>query len=190
MTLRAVLIAHAPTAATASAAFPQDEKLDEKGRMKTAALAGHLRYGGRITFAPERRARETAMALGLTGVAVPELKDCGYGLWAGRSISDLHAKDPRDLANWLSDPHFRPPGGETVAELVGRIAAWLDRQAKEAGRIIAVTHPAVLRAAVLHAIGAPPGAFWRISVAPLSEVRLSHEGGQWQLQSVGSLDAA
>jgi broad specificity phosphatase PhoE len=176
MTLRAVLIAHAPTGATASAAFPQDEKLDERGRMKAAALAAPLRYGGRIFFAPERRTRETAAALGLAGVAEPALRDCGYGLWAGRSIADLHAKDPRALASWLSDPQFRPPGGESMTELVARVGAWLDLQAKDDGRIIGVTHPAVLRGAVLHAVGAPPEAFWRITAAPLSEARLAHDG--------------
>ena len=189
MTLRAVLIAHAPTAATASAAFPQDEKLDERGRMKAAALAGHMRYGGRIYFAPERRTRETAAALGLAGGVEVALGECAYGLWAGRSIAGLHTKDSQALAAWLSDPLFRPPGGESIAELVSRIAAWLDLQARGEGRLIAVTHPAVLRAAALHAIGAPLEAFWRLAVAPLSELRITYEAGKWQLQSLGSLDS-
>jgi broad specificity phosphatase PhoE len=156
--------------------------------MKAAALAANIRYGGRIFFAPERRARETAAALGLAGVAEPALRDCSYGLWAGRSIGDLQAKDPQGLAAWLSDPQFRPPGGESMAELAARIGGWLDLQARDDGRIIAVTHPAVLRAAVLHAVGAPFEAFWRIAAAPLSEARLTYDGQQWQLQSLGSLD--
>nr|BFE80044.1 hypothetical protein GCM10020093_026450 [Planobispora longispora] len=49
------------------------------------------------------------------------------------------------------------------------------------GRTVAVTHPAVVRAAVVHALGAPARSFWRVDVAPLARVSLTGRGGRWRL---------
>ncbi|OOL28057.1 histidine phosphatase, partial [Rhodococcus rhodochrous] len=50
------------------------------------------------------------------------------------------------------------------------------------GRVVAVTHPAVIRAATVHAFGAPAAGFWRIDVRPLAQVRLHGRGGRWSLR--------
>jgi broad specificity phosphatase PhoE len=48
-----------------------------------------------------------------------------------------------------------------------------------------ITHAAVIRAAIVHAIEATPQSFWRIDVAPLSCTRLSGTNGRWNLVSTG-----
>ena len=53
------------------------------------------------------------------------------------------------------------------------------------GRVVAVTHPAVIRAAIVHALGAPPASLWRIDVEPLSLTRLHHGSGGWSLRQRG-----
>jgi broad specificity phosphatase PhoE len=53
---------------------------------------------------------------------------------------------------------------------------------------VAITHPAVVRAAIVHALGAPPAAFWRIDVAPLSRTDLSGRDGRWNLRGIGRPD--
>ena len=55
------------------------------------------------------------------------------------------------------------------------------------GRVLALTHPAVMRAALIHALGASATAFWRIDVAPLSRLILSRHGGSWRLQALEKL---
>ncbi len=51
-----------------------------------------------------------------------------------------------------------------------------------AGLAIAVTHPAVIRAATGYALGAGPRSFWRIDVRPLARVRLHGRSGRWSLR--------
>lgn len=185
MAVRLVLVAHAATAASREARFPGDEPLDERGAHAAAAADGALR---RVTAAyrgPEERCRQTATALGLDAVADPALADLDVGAWRGRTLTELAADHPVDLRAWLTDPRAAPHGGESVAELVARVAHWLDEFAAEAARIAAVTHPAVIRAAVLHTLGAPPECFWRLDAAPLSQTWLTHDGRRWQLRETG-----
>ncbi|WP_165614143.1 histidine phosphatase family protein, partial [Mycolicibacterium holsaticum] len=51
------------------------------------------------------------------------------------------------------------------------------------GRLVAVTHPAVVRAAVLTALEAPPKSFWRIDIAPVSRTVMHYRGHAWTLRS-------
>jgi broad specificity phosphatase PhoE len=59
------------------------------------------------------------------------------------------------------------------------VAAWLDRQAVQSGRVVAITHGGVVKAAVVHALGAPLEAFWRIDAVPLCAAELHAHEGQW-----------
>ena len=47
--------------------------------------------------------------------------------------------------------------------------------------MVAITHGGVVKAAVVHALGAPIAAFWQIDVAPLSITELHAHGGRWTL---------
>lgn len=129
---------------------------------------------------PETRCRETAEALGLDAVADPALADLDLAAWRGRPLPEV---PPEALQAWMTDPHAAPHGGETLADLLIRVPRWLSDL--PGGRIAAVTHPAVIRAAVLYVLGAPPASFWRIDIAPLSQTRLSRHGGRWQLNETG-----
>jgi broad specificity phosphatase PhoE len=66
------------------------------------------------------------------------------------------------------------------------VGAWLDAQAGQAGRAIAVTHAGVVKAAVVHALGAPAAAFWRVDVAPLAVTELHAHDGRWTLTRVNA----
>ena len=96
----------------------------------------------------------------------------------------MQAAEPDAAAAWLSDPDARPHGGETLHELADRVGAWLDTQAALGGRALVITHAPVVRAAVVHALGAPPAAFWRIDVPPLAITELHGRGGRWTLARV------
>ena len=76
-----------------------------------------------------------------------------------------------------------------MADLLKRVAAWLDTQSRAERKVVAVTHATVVRAAVVHAIQATPPSFWRIDIAPLSVTTLSGNGGRWTLSSIGMLQA-
>ena len=184
MTLRITWLAHGATAATRRVCFPRDEPIEEKAREATARLKESLTRSDRVLIAPERRTQETAAALGLSGTSEPLLRDCDHGRWAGCALAELEAREPQALAAWLKDPDAAPHGGESVADVIRRIARWSDSRGE--GRILAVTHPTVIRAALIHAMGAPASSFWRVDVAPLSHLVLSRQGANWRVQALVS----
>jgi broad specificity phosphatase PhoE len=47
-----------------------------------------------------------------------------------------------------------------------------------------VTHPAVIRAAIVHAIEATPATFWHLDIGPLSQAWLRSNGARWALRSL------
>jgi broad specificity phosphatase PhoE len=178
--LRLLLVSHASTEALRTARFPADEPLNEAGQKAVrgaAWLSAHRRVA-----APELRARETASALGLEAHIEPELRDLDYGRWRGLSMDDVPVAE---LSAWLSDPATRAHGGETIVELIARVRAWLDSVATGGEDTLGVTHPAVVRAALIVTLAAPAQSFWRIDVAPLTVTRLHCRGGAWTLRSTG-----
>jgi broad specificity phosphatase PhoE len=177
-----LLVRHAPTSATRAASFPADEALDARGRAAAGRLAATLPARADALTSPARSCRETADAAGLEAARVEAaLADVDYGAWAGRTLDDVQVGEPDAAAAWVSDPDARPHGGETLRELAGRVEAWLATQAALEGRAVAITHAAVVRAAVVHALGAPPAAFWRIDVPPLAVTELHARSGRWTL---------
>src|SRR4051794_31949672 len=175
---RLLLLRHAPTAATRAAAFGADEPVDAQGLAAAARLAGALPRGAEVLCSPALRCRQTVAAAGLDAAVVVEraLAECDFGAWAGRTLAEV---DRGDAALWMADADARPHGGESLRAFVRRVAAWLDAQAGLAGRAIAVTHGGVVKAAVVHALGAPLEAFWRIDAAPLGVTELHAHGGRW-----------
>jgi broad specificity phosphatase PhoE len=185
VTVRLVLVSHAATAATREYRFPADEPLDAPGAAAAAAAHGALRRVDTAYRGPEARCRQTAGALGLDTTADPPLADLDVGAWRGRTLTDLEADRPADLRAWLTDPAAAPHGGESLAGLIERAANWLDGLPAGPARIAAITHPAVIRAAVLHVLGAPPAGFWRLDTVPLSQTWLSRHAGRWRLRETG-----
>ncbi|MGE0220924.1 histidine phosphatase family protein [Mycolicibacterium sp.] len=176
--VRLTLVATAMTDAMAAGRFPTDEPLSAVGR-RQAATAGE-NPSGRGLCAPELRARQTAELLGLRADVEPALADLDSGAWRGSDLTELA---PEQVARWLSDPAAAPHGGESVVDLVDRVGRWLDSVTDQRTRVVAVTHPAVIRAAVLLALDAPPKSFWRIDIAPVSRTTLHHRGQAWTLRS-------
>lgn len=181
MTSRVVLIRHAATAATRRAAFPDDDLIE------TMPEPVALRADVCLT-APETSCCQTAKALGLTATVEDALRDCDYGDWHGHTLDEVTAAEPIAVTQWLTDPSAAPHGGESTLDLLGRVAAWLDGLPRGHHRIVAVTHAAVIKAAVVHAILATPQSFWRIDVPPLSRTVLSGHPGQWTLRTLASAE--
>jgi broad specificity phosphatase PhoE len=185
---RLLLLRHAPTAATRAAAFGADEPVDARGLQAASALRAGLPTGWDVLCSPALRCVQTAEAAGLgSAVVEPALAECNFGAWAGRALADI---DEADAALWMTDPDARPHGGESLALFAARVAGWLDGQARLVGRAVAVTHGGVVKAAVVHALGAPLDAFWRVDAAPLSLTELHAHAGRWTVARVNAGAAA
>lgn len=188
MPARFSLICHGATAATRAAAFPLDEPLEAHAMERAAALRGALRRADRILVSPALRARQTAEALGLAASVDPLLRDGDHGRWNGRGIGEIQAEDPEGVLAWRTDPEAAPHGGESLAAVMRRAAAWLDGQGRASGHVVAVTHAAVIRAAILFAVGAPAAAFWHLDVGPLSLTDLRFDAARWTWRATSPTD--
>ena len=177
--VRLTLVSHAMTDAMAAGRFPTDEPLNSVGHRQVDTSI-ELGVVERAYCGPEKRTRQTAELLGLQASVDNRLTDLDCGRWRGDLLSGA---SPGELAIWLTDPTRAPHGGETVVELVDRVRAWLEALTAQRGRVIAVTHPAVVRAAILVALDAPPKSFWRIDIAPASRTVMHFRGHAWTLRS-------
>jgi len=184
--VRLTLVSHAMTDAMATERFPADESLNDIGRRQAGAAArpGINGFGSHHLAGPEHRARQTAQLLGLRAVPEPRLADLDCGCWSGKT---LRAIGPADLQVWLTEPHRAPHGGESIVDLMERVAGWLASLTEktlpdDTLRTVAVTHPAVIRAVILLALDIPPKSFWRIDIAPVSRTELHFRDECWTLR--------
>ncbi|MGI8845139.1 MAG: histidine phosphatase family protein [Thermoleophilaceae bacterium] len=182
---RLLLLRHATTPAVRRSAFPLDEPLDAAGEASASALHGRLGRGDALS-SPALRARATATAAGLDAVAEPALAECDFGSWAGRTLAEVWESEPADAEAWMTDPGAAPHGGESLLALLERIGRWLDSQAARDGRCVAITHGGVVKAAVVHALGADPLAFWRVDATPLHVTELHGRDGRWTLAAANA----
>nr|WP_090279696.1 histidine phosphatase family protein [Mycolicibacterium komanii]CRL75733.1 phosphoglycerate mutase [Mycolicibacterium komanii] len=177
--VRLTLVSHALTDAMSAGRFPTDEPLNSVGHRQVDASID-LGVVDAAVCGPEKRTRQTAELLGLQAEVDARLADLDCGRWRGDVLGGVQ---PADLAIWLTDPAQAPHGGESVVDLVDRVRDWMDSVANRRSRLIAVTHPAVIRAAILVALDAPPKSFWRIDVAPASRTVMHFRGHAWTLRA-------
>ncbi|MFI1396685.1 histidine phosphatase family protein [Streptomyces sp. NPDC020681] len=186
MSVRITLVAAARSSPKLAERFDDDRPLDQTGwhEVQFAAHAlvplnvADLRY-----CSPTARSRATADALGFAPIAQPALRDCDMGRWRGFTLSEVAAVEPAAVDAWLADPRSTPHGGESLLAFISRIGGWLDtRPAEDGGTIVAVAEPAVVRAALVYALKAPPSSYWNVDVRPLSTVTLLGTAGRWSLR--------
>ncbi|MBA2125465.1 histidine phosphatase family protein [Hyphomicrobium methylovorum] len=185
MSLRLTLVCAASTPSLRAPAFPRDDEgLDDRGLQDATSLRQNFTKAASALSSPMRRALDTAAAIGLAATVEPRLQDVDLGRWAGRALAEIQTAEPEALVEWLSDPAANPHGGESMETVCSRVADWMADVASGRGRVVAVTHPAVMRAAIVTAIEAGPASCRRIDIAPLSIVELSYFGGRWVLQAL------
>lgn len=177
--VRLSLVSHAMTDAMAAGRFPTDEPLNSVGHRQVDASL-ELGVTEQAYCGPEKRTRQTAELLGLHAEIDTRLADLDCGRWRGDFLGRVESAD---LAIWLTDPTRAPHGGESVVDLVERVRGWMESLTADRARLVAVTHPAVIRAAILIALDAPPKSFWRIDIAPVSRTVMHFRGHAWTLRS-------
>jgi probable phosphomutase (TIGR03848 family) len=147
--------------------------LSREGSAQAEHLAERLASAriAAIYVSPRERATETAaplaQRLGLAPRIETALDEFDFGEWAGRSFEALEAEPLWPPFNRLRSV-TRPPGGETMLEVQARVVAFLDGcRGKHPGETVAViSHGDVLKAALLHYLGAPIDHFLRFEIEP------------------------
>lgn len=155
--MRISLIRHGPTAWNAEKRVQGsiDIPLSEEGRARMARLAPPAGFESARPFSsPKLRARQTAELLGLVDPTLDgRLVEQNWGDWEGLTRAEMLERDGPDAFTRAGlGLAFRPPGGESTAEVHARLAGFF-RDVAVGGDAVAVTHMGVLRAAYALATG-------------------------------------
>ena len=158
-----------------------------------AALANRLPQPANWLVTPLQRTRRTAEAIFRAGypraawTVVPHLIEQDLGDWQGLPHAELPAKLALPAhAFWPLAGEERPPGGESMSEVISRVGPILEQLAeKHAGEdVVAVSHGGTIRAAVAHALAIKPDNALHLSVQNLSLTRLERHAQGWRVVSV------
>jgi probable phosphoglycerate mutase len=175
-----VLVRHGETEGNAAGELlgRRESPLTTRGRTDAAALRSALGPVGRVVSSPLARARDTAAAL---DVGVPVEIDArwvevDYGELEGHALRTV----PEELwVRWRADPDFRPPGGESLAEVGVRVRGACDELFARPGEgaraerdVVVVSHVSPIKAAVAWALGAGDQVVWRLYLATASITRI------------------
>lgn len=139
-----------------------DVPLDELGRRQASALAGVPALSGasRVVCSPLARAFDTAACLGPPVTVDDRWIEIDYGIYDGLEVSAA----PELWKGWDADLEFRPPKGESLAELGRRVRAACADLWEEAAQtdVVVVSHVSPIKAAVAWALGLGDEAQWRM----------------------------
>ncbi len=165
------LVRHGGTAATRAGRLPLDEPAEHAPQLPPRA---------EVRTSPALRCQ-------VDGATVePGLGPWDLGRWAGRSFGELFVEDAEAALTWRSDPSWAGHGGESLAQLSLRVGALLGRWHGNPGRLVAVTHGAVIQCAVAHALRMPLLSVWDLDVSPGSLTELHARAGGWRVSRVNA----
>ena len=178
-----LLVRHGRTAANASGRLlgRADPPLDDTGLAQADAAAEAVATwsGTRtplVVSSPLMRTMQTAQVIAAaTGVVVQvdhRLVELDYGELDGTRLADVPAAT---WAAWQADVGFRPPDGETLAELGSRVREACDDWAQAStveGPVVLVSHVSPIKAAVAWALGVGDEISWRtqLDTASIGEI--------------------
>jgi alpha-ribazole phosphatase len=167
----------------------------EQGSMYRA-LARRLPLSAVWLVSPLTRTHRTAEAIFAAGyprtepIVEPDLIEQSAGDWQGLTHAELPARLslPRH-AFWPLAGQERPPGGESMADVITRTGRALERCAVTyRGRdVVAVTHGGTIRAAIAHALQVDPDHALNLSIQNLSLTRVERHPEGWRVGCVNEL---
>ncbi|MFJ9031052.1 histidine phosphatase family protein [Streptomyces sp. NPDC102274] len=148
-----------------------DIDLTPRGLVQAEALGVWAAGAGldAIVTSPLSRARRTAepavRLTGLEAVVEPDLLEVDFGIAEGRTIAELEATHPREVAAFRGDPAAHPlPDGEDPAAAAARGAEALLRLADthRGERVLTVAHNTLFRLVLCRLLGIPGSEYRRV----------------------------
>ncbi|HXT78046.1 MAG TPA: histidine phosphatase family protein [Acetobacteraceae bacterium] len=160
------------------------------------ALADRLPQPAIWKVTPLARTRRTAEAIFAAGYPRTDLQEerrlieQSLGEWQGLPHAELPARLTKPKhAFWPLGGRERPPGGESMEDVIIRAGAALDDLAviHEGADIVIVSHGGTIRAAVAHALRIGADHALHLSVQNLSLTRLEWNEAGWRVVCVNEL---
>jgi broad specificity phosphatase PhoE len=98
----------------------------------------------------------------------PELREIYLGEWEGLTVDEVNLRYPGEWRRrGTCIDEYRPPGGESFADLSSRVTPLLDEIAAQPARpILMVGHAGVNRVILCHVLGMPLKNLFRLSQDP------------------------
>jgi alpha-ribazole phosphatase len=146
-------------------------------------------------------AEAIALRLGLSSEPDPVWREVNFGTWESRTWSDIQAKEPRGLSEWMADfETVAPPAGESFADLQARVLRGIESKlvgAKHDAAVapatrsgantgwsstthyLIVTHAGVIRAATSAFSGLPLRRAFELTVPYGSCSTFCRHGSRW-----------
>lgn len=167
-----------------------------------AGLAARLPREAEWLVTPLSRTHTTASAIAGAGYGIvaprvePGLTEQDLGEWQGLAHAELPARLQSPAhAFWPLGAAETPPKGESMAEVVARVGAALERVVGEGGalgpsgmrEVVAVSHGGAIRAAIAHAMGASAQQVLHLSVQNLSLSVLERFENGWRVVCVNEV---
>lgn len=148
-----------------------DAPLSEEGRRQARAVAERLRKEGQFSalYSSDlgravETAKEISQVVGLPLLVDPRLREIYFGKFEGLTNEEAERFFPQQFKAWREDPvRNRPPEGERVESLMSRVQAFIEevKSAYPEGKVIAVSHGGMIRAAVILALKLDLATSWR-----------------------------
>lgn len=122
----------------------------------------------------------------------PDLIEQNLGEWQGLPHADLPGRlTVAAHPFWPLSGTERPPGGESMAEVITRVGAAMERLARahDGEDVVIVSHGGAIRAAVAHALAIAADNALHLSVQNLSLTRLERLDEGWRVVCVNTMPA-
>lgn len=196
MTTQLLLVRHGESTWNAEGVVQgrSDPPLSPLGATQAQAIAQRLastELAG-LYCSPATRAYDTALAIdqphGRKPQCEPDLVEVNLGSWQGEHVCDLMQDASARYRDWERDPtSIRPPGGETIAEVYGRVAPVFDLilATHPTGTVAVVTHSIVGRVAICRLLGASLDLMARLRLKKASITKLRIDHGMGVLERLG-----
>lgn len=176
--MKLTLVTPGPTTGTRDAVF------GDTGDLLEAAAPAPVRPGMVVHCASEPACRQAAEMSAGDPIVLDDLRGPDFGDWQGLSLQQVLERDAAGLRAWLADAGAAPHGGESLAAHLARVAALLDAGGWPDRGAVIVAPAFTVRAASVHALGAPAQSLLHLDVTPGTTARISHTLGTWRLQSL------
>ncbi len=168
-----------------------DDPLTERGWNQMWAGVGKANYWDIILTSPLTRCADFAHKLGeerkIPVRVLDDLREIGFGAWEGLSKEEVLERRPEEFRKFYEDPIAYPPeNAEKVEDFFTRVSLSYDSFLNEfiEKKILVVAHAGVIRAALMHAIGAGPGQMYNVEIRNGMVSRVRYRNGRTGLEMI------
>lgn len=197
MARRLILVRHGQVEERFAGRFvgSTEATLSPAGLRQAEQLASYVagKRPGACFSSPMQRCVATARAavagLSLSVEVDADLREADFGEWEGLAFAEIAGKDAAAVDRWARfEPGFRFPGGESIADFTGRVAAAAERLSAAAPEtVVAFTHGGVIRFMLCSLLRLDPRSYAAFEIKPAGVVELALFEGGALLQFLGNV---